>query len=318
MNRSKFAAISAAFILWALCFTSPLSAQNYRGRGNGVIDAGMNITVRTNEAIRANGDDGRVYSGVVQMDVADRNGNIAIPRGSNVELVVRRISNTDVAVDLDSVMINGERYGIRAEDLVSSQNDSGIGTNKRTGEYLGGGAVLGAIIGAIAGGPKGAAIGAAGGAAAGGGVQLLTRGRNVDVPAEAFLTFRLERPLRAGVYDNGYMQDGVHYHQAYDRGQYPPQAYRQKPGYDYNQATVTIGRDNNITWQSPATGYVYVQMDNAAPKLFATGISGTQAAPWIGPGHVYTFILQDGNGNELARDQVDLRSNRNGNRRYNR
>jgi hypothetical protein len=317
MNRSKFAAIAAAFILWALCFTSPLSAQNYRGHGNGIIDAGMNITVRTNEAIRASGDDGRVYSGVVQMDVTDRNGNVAIPRGSNVELVVRRISNTDVAVDLDSVMINGERFGVRAEDLVSSQNDS----NRRTGEYVGGGAVLGAIIGAIAGGPKGAAIGAAGGAATGGGVQLLTRGRNVDVPAEALLTFRLQRPLRAGVYDNGYMRDGVHYHQAYDRGQYsqyPQQAYRQKPGYDYNQATVSIGRDNNITWQGPVTGYVYVQMDNEPPKLFASGISGTQAAPWIGQGHVYTFILQGGNGNELARDQVDLRSNRNGNRRYNR
>lgn len=321
MNRSKFAAIAAAFILWALCFTSPLSAQNYRGRGNGVIDAGMNITVRTNEAIRTNGDDGRVYSGVVQMDVTDRNGNVAIPRGSNVELVVRRISNTDVTVDLDSVMINGERYGIRAEDLVASQNDSGIGTNRRTGQYVGGGAVLGAIIGAIAGGGKGAAIGAAGGAAAGGGVQLLTRGRNIDVPAEALLTFRLERPLRAGVYDSGYTRDGVHYHQAYDRGQYPQQAYRQKPGYDYNQAnqaTVTIGRDNNISWQAPVAGNVYVQMDNAPPKLFASGISGTQAAPWIEAGHVYTFILQDGNGNELARDQVDLRSNRNGNRRSNR
>jgi hypothetical protein len=78
---------------------------------------------------------------------------------------------------------------------------------------------------------------------------------------------------------------------------------------------VSIGRDNNITWQGPAVGYVYVQVDNQPLKLFASGVSGTQAAPWIEQGHVYTFILKDANGNELARDQVDLRSNRNNNRR---
>src|SRR5215471_3521821 len=221
MKRSKFAAIAAVFIFWALCLPKPASAQVYRGRGNGIIDAGTNITVRTNESIRTRADDGRVYDGFVEWDVLDHNGNIAIPRGSNVELLVRRISRNGVALDLDSVMINGERYGIEGEDLVNSQNNSGIGANRRTGEYLGGGAILGAIIGAIAGGGKGAAIGAAGGAAAGAGVQVLTRGRNINVPAESLLTFRLEQPLRAGVYDNGYMQNGVHYHhQIYNSGRY--------------------------------------------------------------------------------------------------
>jgi hypothetical protein len=326
MRRSKLAAIAAVFIFWALCLVNPATAQVYRGRGNGIIDAGTNITVRTNESIRANNDDGRIYSGFVAQDVPDRNGNIAIQRGSNVELVVRRISRYDVTLDLDSVMINGERYGVEGEDFVGSQNNSGIGANQRTGEYLGGGAILGAIIGAIAGGGKGAAIGAAGGAAAGAGVQVLTRGRNINVPAESLLTFRLEQPMRAGVYDNGYMRDGVHYHrQAYNSRRYSnsdtygQQAYRQKPGYYGNgQGMVSIGRDNNITWQGPATGYVYVQVDNQPLKLFASGVSGTQAAPWIQQGHVYTFILQDQNGNELARDQVDLRSNRNYNGRYNR
>jgi len=324
MKRSKFAAIAAVLIFWALCLVDPASAQVYRGRGNGIIDAGTNITVRTNESIRANNDDGRIYSGFVAQDVPDRNGNIAIQRGSNVELVVRRISRNEVTLDLDSVMINGERYGVEGEDLVGSQNNGGIGANQRTGEYLGGGAILGAIIGAIAGGGKGAAIGAAGGAAAGAGVQVLTRGRNIAVPAESLLTFRLEQPMRAGVYDNGYMRNGVHYHhQGYDSrysnsDRYPnnQQAYRQKPGYYGNgQGMVSIGRDNNITWQGPVTGYLYVQVDGQPLKLFASGVSGTQAAPWIQQGHVYAFILQDANGNELARDQVDLRSN---NRRYSR
>ncbi len=59
----------------------------------------------------------------------------------------------------------------------------------------GGGAALGAIIGAIAGGGKGAAVGAATGAAAGTGVQILTKGETLKVPAETILEFKLESPL---------------------------------------------------------------------------------------------------------------------------
>jgi hypothetical protein len=70
-----------------------------------------------------------------------------------------------------------------------------VGANRRTAEMVGGGAVLGTLLGAIAGGGKGAAIGAAAGAAAGAGVQVLTRGKTVRVPAESVLTFRLDQPV---------------------------------------------------------------------------------------------------------------------------
>src|SRR5207248_1746832 len=68
---------------------------------------------------------------------------------------------------------------------------------------------IGAIIGAIAGGGKGAAIGAGVGAAGGAGVQVLTRGKNIDVPAESLLTYRLSEPLRAGYADTGYYRNGT-------------------------------------------------------------------------------------------------------------
>ena len=42
------------------------------------------------------------------------------------------------------------------QDLVEKGRD-GVGVNKRTGTFAGGGAAVGAIIGAIAGGGKGAA-----------------------------------------------------------------------------------------------------------------------------------------------------------------
>lgn len=82
-----------------------------------------------------------------------------------------------------------------SDQELESRRD-GVGGNKRTGQFVGTGAVLGAIIGAIAGGGKGAAIGAVAGASAGAGAQIITRGKEVHVPAETVIRFRLDRPLR--------------------------------------------------------------------------------------------------------------------------
>jgi hypothetical protein len=180
------------------------------------IDAGSSISVRTNEAIDVRRNDGRVFSGAVNQDVINADGGLAIPRGSSVELIVKSISNQDLVIDLASVTVNGQRYAVTAyaDGIAGGQRD-GFGTNARTGEFLGGGALLGTIIGAIAGGGKGAAIGAAAGAGAGAGTQFLTRGRSVRVPAESLLTFRLEQPLNRGVPDNGINRNGRHYHTSY-------------------------------------------------------------------------------------------------------
>ena len=185
----------AGAILGVPFFTRGASAQS-----GGTIDAGATITVRTNEQINAGASDGRVFSGVVDQDVVNRNGNVAIPRGATVELLVKKIAKNQIALDLESVTVNGQRYGIQTQDsVVNSQQSDGLGANSRTGEFLGGGAVIGAIIGAIAGGGKGAAIGGGLGAAAGAGTQVLTRGKNVNVPAESLVTFRLQQPLQTGV-----------------------------------------------------------------------------------------------------------------------
>jgi len=140
-----------------------------------------------------------MFSAVVDQNVIGKNGKVVIPKGSNAELVVRRISDNNVALDLDSVTVNGQRYGVQTENnVVRSEEKQGVGVNKRTGKYVGGGAAIGAIVGAIAGGGKGAAIGAGVGAGAGAGAQILTKGKSVNVPAESLLTYRLKQPLRAG------------------------------------------------------------------------------------------------------------------------
>ena len=55
--------------------------------------------------------------------------------------------------------------------------------------------MLGTLLGAIAGGGKGAVIGAVAGAAAGGTAQVLTKGKEVKVPAETVLNFQLDQPV---------------------------------------------------------------------------------------------------------------------------
>jgi hypothetical protein len=141
------------------------------------IDPGAVIAVRTNESISSNRSDGRIYTGIVDQDVRDRDGRLAIPRGSRVELVVRVARDNDLVLDLDSVSVEGNRYALRSEpNRVESRSDNSI---------------VGAIVGAMGG---------------------EVRGRAVRIPRDAILTFRLERPLYMGVDDRGFEREGYHYH----------------------------------------------------------------------------------------------------------
>jgi hypothetical protein len=182
------------------------------------VEPGTNLAVRTNDYINTHSRDGRVYYGRIADDVRGSDGQVAIPRGSDVELIVRRARDNDLILDIESITAYGQRYAIDTQaQRLESSNREGVGANRRTGEFVGGGAVLGTILGAIAGGGKGAAIGAAAGAAAGAGGQIATQGREVRVPPESIVNFRLDQPLLVDIPDNGYEQNGEHYHR-YDDG----------------------------------------------------------------------------------------------------
>jgi hypothetical protein len=188
-----------------------LSAQTDR------VPAGAEIVVRTIDSVDAkHPSDSRIYSATVDRDVMDRSGNVVVPRGSNAELIMRDASDSEIVMDLESVTVNGQRYAVNtsSESLTSEgSRKEGVGANKRTGKYVGGGAVIGSIIGAIAGGGKGAAIGAATGAGAGAVGQTVTRGGSVRLPSESLITFRLDSPLVLSQ-DTGFMRDGKHYHRS--------------------------------------------------------------------------------------------------------
>jgi len=185
------------------------------------IPAGAVVRVRTDQYIDARDrSDGRIFTGTIAEDVISSDGRVIVPRGERAELIVQNLPNNQLSIDLESITIQGHRYMVAA-DAYDTSRRTGIGANKRTGEYVGGGAVFGTIIGAIAGGGKGAAIGALAGGAAGAGAQVITRGREIHIPAETVLSFRMEQPLVIGrgryEQDNGYDRDGNHYHNDYYR-----------------------------------------------------------------------------------------------------
>jgi hypothetical protein len=162
-----------------------------------VVPPGTEVAVRTDERIDSHDVvEGQAFQADIAEDVRDSDGYVAIPRGSEARLITRRLEgNGDITLDIQSVWVGGKRYRVSTEDAELQNHRDGVGANKRTGEFVGGGAAFGAIIGAIAGGGRGAAIGAVVGAGAGAGTQIVTQGREVHVPAESVIRFRLDRPL---------------------------------------------------------------------------------------------------------------------------
>ncbi|MBI3402079.1 MAG: hypothetical protein HY048_11720 [Acidobacteria bacterium] len=166
------------------------------------VPAGSEISVRNAVAIdSATATDGQTFEADVTKDVLDADGKVVIPDGADALIVIKSAGGgqtkgaSDLILDLKSVSVGGRQYALNTVDLAEKGRD-GLGKNKRTAEFVGGGAAIGAVIGAITGGGKGAAIG--GGAGAGGGAlaEVLTKGGSIKIPAETELTFKLETPLK--------------------------------------------------------------------------------------------------------------------------
>lgn len=77
----------------------------------------------------------------------------------------------------------------------SSYEKAASGKGKRSAGFIGGGGGGGALIGGLAGGGKGALIGGLLGAGAGTAGAALTGNKDVSIPAETAVTFRLAEPI---------------------------------------------------------------------------------------------------------------------------
>ncbi len=188
--------IRRAAPLASLC-TAVLFSISLMGQ-SATIPSGTEVRIRADQAINSKtASTSQIYPGTVSGNVLDSSGQVAVPSGSRAQLRVVSLGNNQLTLDLHSVTVNGHTYVVNSNSAsaAASTKRGGLGVNKRTGEYVGGGALAGTLIGALAGGGKGAAIGALAGGAAGAGTQVLTRGKELNVPAETQLTFRLNRNL---------------------------------------------------------------------------------------------------------------------------
>jgi hypothetical protein len=166
------------------------------------VPAGAEIRVRNTVAIdSATATEGQTFAADVTKNVLDADGRVVIPDGADALIVIKSSGggqakgSSDLILDLASVAVAGRQYRLNTVDLAEKGRE-GIGKNKRTAEFLGGGAAIGSVIGAITGGGKGAAIGAGAGAGGGALAQVLTKGGTIKIPAETELTFKLETTLK--------------------------------------------------------------------------------------------------------------------------
>lgn len=160
-----------------------------------VVPSGTPVHVTMSETLSAKQNNvGDSFSGVLSSPLTTEGGGTVFKRGTEVSGTVvaakgqgRFKGAGDLAIQLTSIggmRVNSTEYEVSAK-----------GKGKRTATLAGGGAGLGALIGGLAGGGKGALIGGLAGAGAGTAGAAYTGNKNVVIPAESSVTFKLTSPL---------------------------------------------------------------------------------------------------------------------------
>jgi hypothetical protein len=163
-----------------------------------IVPAGTMLTVRLGQAVGSKiSTTGQTFTATVASPVSV-DGKAVIPAGATATGTVvdakplgRFKGGASLELRLTSLTVNGTDQSISTSAVARTATGKG----KRTAVLAGGGAGLGALIGGLAGGGKGAAIGALAGAGAGTGGAAFTGNKDVVLPAESALSFKLEQPL---------------------------------------------------------------------------------------------------------------------------
>ncbi len=162
------------------------------------VPAGTTLTVRLGNAVGSKTSQAGDRFAASLAQPVSVGGNVVIPAGASASGTVteahaagRFKGGATLALCLDSIAIHGRQYSIQTASVTRASKGKG----KRTAGLIGGGAGAGALIGGLAGGGKGAAIGAVAGAGAGTAGAALTGNRDISLPAESALSFKLSSPL---------------------------------------------------------------------------------------------------------------------------
>jgi hypothetical protein len=163
------------------------------------IPAGSTLTIRINQGISVKTTPaGSRFDGEVVEPWVDANGRVVLPKGTPVEGVVDESHKRGhfkgasvLELRLTTLTLNGTRYPLETRDLRETKKGKG----KRSAAFIGGGTGLGALIGGLAGGGKGALIGGLAGAGAGTAGAGMTGNRDLEIPPESVVRFKLANDL---------------------------------------------------------------------------------------------------------------------------
>jgi hypothetical protein len=163
-----------------------------------VVPAGTVLTVRLGQAVGSKiSNSGDAFPATLAQPVVV-GGATVIPAGAEAEGTVvqaaplgRFKGGAMLSLALTSITVDKAPHQVQTAAVSRTEKSKG----KRSAVLIGGGAGLGALIGGLTGGGKGAAIGAAAGAGAGTAGTAFTGNKNIVLPAESTLSFRLTQPL---------------------------------------------------------------------------------------------------------------------------
>jgi hypothetical protein len=162
------------------------------------VPAGTEIAIRINQNISVKHSvAGEHFSGEVVEPVSE-NGAVVIPTGTPVRGRVDEAhrrghfkGRSILELRLTSMTLNGSEYELDTHDNVRTKKGKG----KRSAGFIGGLTGAGMLIGGVATGGVGLAIGAAAGAGSGTLLAGTTGNRDIDIPAESIVHFRLADQL---------------------------------------------------------------------------------------------------------------------------
>jgi hypothetical protein len=162
------------------------------------LPAGTVLTVRLTSTVGSKTSNAGDRFNATIATTVESGGKVVLPRGTEVRGKVAQAvpqgrfkGGASLSLALESVTISGDAYDIKTSSVSRYQKGKG----KRTAAMIGGGAGGGALIGGLAGGGKGALIGAVLGGGAGTAGAAYTGEKEIVLPAESMLSFKLTEPL---------------------------------------------------------------------------------------------------------------------------
>jgi hypothetical protein len=158
------------------------------------VPVGTPLVVRLEQTVSAkNSNVGDSFSGVLAQSVVVH-GVTVIRAGAPVTGVVTAAKGQGRFKGSGDLAIAIKRVGDYAVSTTAYEA-AAKGKGKRTAGFIGGGGGGGALIGGLAGGGKGALIGGLLGAGAGTAGAAFTGNKDITVPAESVVTFKLAEPV---------------------------------------------------------------------------------------------------------------------------